>query len=68
MQTGKVAFSGSTMFRFNYRNVAEAIVSKGLATVIRYRQDDDQRSSRYDELLAAETQAIKGSKGNFPNS
>lgn len=55
------------MFRFNYRNVAEAIVSKGLATVIRYRQDDDQRSSRYDELLAAETQAIKGSKGNFPN-
>lgn len=44
-------------------NVAEALVAKGLATVIRYRQDDDQRSSRYDELLAAEAQAIKGSKG-----
>lgn len=36
------------------RNIAEALVSKGLATVIRYRQDDDQRSSHYDELLAAE--------------
>ena len=35
-------------------NIAEALVSKGLATVIRYRQDDDQRSSHYDELLAAE--------------
>ncbi len=44
-------------------NVAEALVSKGLATVIRYRQDDDQRSARYDELLAAEAQAIKGFKG-----
>lgn len=44
-------------------NVAEALVSKGLATVIRYRQDDDQRSSHYDELLAAETKAIKSQKG-----
>uniref|UniRef100_A0A4W5MCV1 Staphylococcal nuclease and tudor domain containing 1 n=1 Tax=Hucho hucho TaxID=62062 RepID=A0A4W5MCV1_9TELE len=35
-------------------NIAEALVSKGFATVIRYRQDDDQRSSHYDELLAAE--------------
>nr|CAG4648501.1 EOG090X01F7 [Polyphemus pediculus] len=44
-------------------NVAEALVSKGYATVIRYRQDDDQRSSRYDELLAAEMKATKTSKG-----
>ncbi|XP_037045449.1 staphylococcal nuclease domain-containing protein 1 [Bradysia coprophila] len=44
-------------------NVAEAMVGKGLATVVRYRQDDDQRSSRYDELLTAEAQAVKGSKG-----
>lgn len=44
-------------------NVAEALVSKGLATVIRYRQDDDQRSAKYDELLAAETQAIKKLEG-----
>lgn len=45
------------------KNVAEAIIGKGLATVIRYRQDDDQRSSHYDDLLAAEQQANKGAKG-----
>ncbi|KAL5009849.1 hypothetical protein ScPMuIL_012154 [Solemya velum] len=44
-------------------NVAEALVSKGLATVIRYRQDDDQRSAHYDELLAAETRAQKKGVG-----
>nr|QBI71276.1 ebna2 binding protein P100 [Franklinothrips vespiformis] len=44
-------------------NVAEALVSKGLATVLRYRQDDDQRSSHYDELLAAETKASKSGHG-----
>uniref|UniRef100_A0A8C1KFY4 Staphylococcal nuclease domain-containing protein n=1 Tax=Cyprinus carpio TaxID=7962 RepID=A0A8C1KFY4_CYPCA len=44
-------------------NIAEALISKGLATVIRYRQDDDQRSSHYDELLAAEARAIKNGKG-----
>lgn len=45
------------------QNVAEALVAKGLATCVRYRQDDDQRSSAYDQLLAAEGQAIKGQKG-----
>jgi staphylococcal nuclease domain-containing protein 1 len=44
-------------------NIAEALVSKGFATVIRYRQDDDQRSSHYDDLLAAETRAIKKQVG-----
>lgn len=44
-------------------NVAEAMVSKGYATVIRYRQDDDQRSSHYDELLAAEMKATKSGAG-----
>lgn len=34
-----------------------------MATVVRYRQDDDQRSSHYDELLTAEAQAIKSGKG-----
>lgn len=50
-------------FLFVFRNVAEALVSKGFATVLRYRQDDDQRSSHYDELLAAEMKAAKTSKG-----
>lgn len=44
-------------------NVAEAMVSKGLAHVVRYRQDDDQRSSHYDDLLAAETKAAKSARG-----
>lgn len=44
-------------------NVAEALISKGLATVLRHRQDDDQRSSCYDELLSAETRAAKNAKG-----
>ncbi|PSN44950.1 Nuclease domain-containing protein 1 [Blattella germanica] len=44
-------------------NVAEAMVSKGYATVLRYRQDDDQRSSHYDELLAAELKAVKSGAG-----
>ena len=44
-------------------NVGEALVSKGFATVIRYRQDDDQRSSHYDELLSAEARAQKKAVG-----
>lgn len=50
-------------FFVSYRNIAELLVGKGLATVVRYRQDDDQRSSRYDELLTAEATAIKSNKG-----
>jgi staphylococcal nuclease domain-containing protein 1 len=50
-------------------NVAEALVSQGLATVI--RQSDDQRSSCYDDLLRAEDRAQKKgagvhSKTDFP--
>ena len=40
-------------------------MSKGLARVVRYRQDDDQRSSHYDELLAAEARAEKKGVGLF---
>lgn len=47
----------------NGKNVAEALVSKGLAHVIKYRADDDQRSSRYDELLTAENKASKSQLG-----
>jgi len=43
-------------------NVAEALISKGLATVLRHRQDDDQRSSCYDDLLSAEIRAAKNGK------
>ncbi|XP_046390934.1 staphylococcal nuclease domain-containing protein 1 [Ischnura elegans] len=44
-------------------NVAEAMVLKGFATVVKYRQDDDQRSSHYDELIAAEVKAQKSMRG-----
>jgi len=44
-------------------NVAEALVSKGLATVVRYAAGNDERSSKYDELLQAEEKAKKTGKG-----
>lgn len=44
-------------------NISEALISKGLATCLRHRQDDDQRSSLYDDLLAAEARAVKNNKG-----
>ncbi|CAG7833367.1 unnamed protein product [Allacma fusca] len=44
-------------------NIGDALVSKGLAKVVRYRQDDDQRASDYDGLLAAEARAQKALKG-----
>lgn len=52
------------LYSFIYNsNIAEALVGQGFATVIRYRQDDDQRSSRYDDLLAAESAAVSKLKG-----
>jgi len=36
---------------------------RGLATVVRYRQDDDQRARNYDGLLQAEAKALKGGAG-----
>lgn len=44
-------------------NVAEALISKGLATVLMHRGDDDNRSSVYDDLMAAQTRAQKNGKG-----
>lgn len=46
-------------------NVAEALVGQGLAKVIRYKQDNDQRSSKYDDLLTAESRAEKKAVGLF---
>ncbi|XP_052746708.1 staphylococcal nuclease domain-containing protein 1 [Bicyclus anynana] len=44
-------------------NLAEALVSKGYATVVRYRNDNDQRSAHYDKLLEAELKAQKAAIG-----
>lgn len=47
------------------QNVAELLVARGLATVARHRQDDDQRASDYDAFLAAELKAQKNGKGLY---
>ncbi|KKK11935.1 hypothetical protein P175DRAFT_0429473 [Aspergillus ochraceoroseus IBT 24754] len=44
-------------------NVALALVQAGYASVIRHRQDDDDRSPEYDDLLVAEADAQKDGKG-----
>lgn len=44
-------------------NIAEALIGRGLGTPVRYRQDDDQRSSAYYDLLAAEERAKKKELG-----
>ena len=44
-------------------NVAEALVSKGLATVVRYAADNDQRAQNYDDLQQAEEKAKKSTQG-----
>lgn len=40
-------------------NAAEALVSKGYASVMKYFSDDSQRASNFDELLKAEQNALK---------
>lgn len=44
-------------------NIAEALVARGLARVIKYRQNDDQRSSHYNLLQVAESKAEKSQHG-----
>lgn len=44
-------------------NIALALVEAGYASVIRHRQDDDDRSPDYDSLLIAEADAQKDGKG-----
>ena len=44
-------------------NIGEALISKGYARAIRYRQDDDHRSAVYDDLLSAESKAEKDQVG-----
>lgn len=36
------------------RNVAEQLIEKGLASVVRHRRDDEDRSPDFDKLMAAE--------------
>ncbi|KAG1640187.1 hypothetical protein G6F44_007079 [Rhizopus delemar] len=45
------------------QNVAEQLVLRGLATVIRHKKDDDNRARCYDQLLIAEKKAEEQQKG-----
>ncbi|ORX49885.1 hypothetical protein DM01DRAFT_1308746 [Hesseltinella vesiculosa] len=44
-------------------NIAQQLIEKGLATPIRHRKDDDNRSHCYDHLMLAETKAQEQQKG-----
>lgn len=44
-------------------NVAEQLVEKGLATVLRHRRDDEDRSPELDKLVVAEQKAVSEAKG-----
>ncbi|KAG1737619.1 hypothetical protein EDB19DRAFT_1909600 [Suillus lakei] len=44
-------------------NVAEQLVEKGLASVVRHRRDDEDRSPDYDKLMAAEQAALAETRG-----
>ncbi|KAJ3018543.1 hypothetical protein HKX48_002822 [Thoreauomyces humboldtii] len=45
------------------KNLAEVLLSRGLADIIRHRRDDDNRSSHYDLLLLALERAQTAQKG-----
>lgn len=47
----------------NGKNIALILVESGYASVVRHRKDDTDRSPIYDDLLAAEENAQKDSKG-----
>eukprot|EP00127_Corallochytrium_limacisporum_P002733 Clim_evm42s136 gene=Clim_evmTU42s136 len=48
-------------------NVAEALIARGVASPVRHRKDDIERSSCYDDLLAAEHRAQEQKKGIYSN-
>lgn len=44
-------------------NVAEQLIEKGLATVLRHRRDDEDRSAEFDKLIVAEQTATSEARG-----
>uniref|UniRef100_A0A7E4ZWC5 Staphylococcal nuclease domain-containing protein n=1 Tax=Panagrellus redivivus TaxID=6233 RepID=A0A7E4ZWC5_PANRE len=49
----------------NGKNIAVELLEKGLVRVVRHRNDDDNRASDFDALLAAEANAEKEKKGQY---
>ncbi|KIJ39936.1 hypothetical protein M422DRAFT_75809 [Sphaerobolus stellatus SS14] len=48
-------------------NIAEVMIEKGFASVVRHRRDDEDRSSDYDKLMVAEQTAIAEARGIHSN-
>ncbi|GLB37511.1 putative tudor domain containing protein [Lyophyllum shimeji] len=44
-------------------NVAQQLIEKGLASIVRHKRDDEDRSSEYDKLIAAEQTAVTEARG-----
>lgn len=44
-------------------NISEQLIERGLATVLRHRRDDEDRSSELDKLIVAEQRAVAEQKG-----
>ncbi|KAH7888601.1 hypothetical protein F5I97DRAFT_1853998 [Phlebopus sp. FC_14] len=44
-------------------NIAEQLIEKGLASVVRHRRDDEDRSPDYDKLMVAEQAAVAATRG-----
>ncbi|KAG6903018.1 hypothetical protein C0995_007451 [Termitomyces sp. Mi166 len=44
-------------------NIAEQLIEKGLASIVRHKRDDEDRSSEYDKLIAAEQAAVTETRG-----
>ncbi|KAG7098664.1 hypothetical protein E1B28_000580 [Marasmius oreades] len=44
-------------------NIAEQLIEKGLAGVVRHKRDDEDRSPDYDKLMAAEQAAVAAARG-----
>ncbi|KAJ6499990.1 hypothetical protein C8R47DRAFT_970738 [Mycena vitilis] len=44
-------------------NIAEQLIEKGLAGLVRHKRDDEDRASDYDKLMAAEQAAVADARG-----
>ncbi|RXK36714.1 staphylococcal nuclease domain-containing protein 1 [Tremella mesenterica] len=44
-------------------NISEQLIVRGLATVLRHKRDDEDRSAELDKLVAAEQKAVEEEKG-----
>lgn len=44
-------------------NIAQQLIEKGLASLVRHKRDDEDRSSEYDKLMAAEQVAVAETRG-----